>query len=331
MKVLLIGNKIFSVDMLWGFQQTSCEVKSMNPTTAAQIDQILGDVNPDLLITLGAPLDYKREVLNYIGKRVTPRMKYIHWDTDGISSKYYRSVSGDGIEMDVIYAAKPDLVLTMCPEMLEFVRSKGYPCERMDYAYSPLSHHPMEGYDNDQYYINLMGNAYLSFFQHCPDHYRYTSIKILLKPLLENGYTVHFRGEPEYRLLIKALLGVDVPPQYFHGYLPYEKTGALYNSSFINLVTQNHEQTITKRTFEILGSGGFALSSDNAGVRRLFTPGRDLVVSSSPEQTLELVEYYRKNPDKWLEIRKNAVSAVEKQTYKQRAEYILELYRQYWP
>ncbi len=331
MKVLIFGNRIFSVDMLWGFRQAGCETRIINPATVAQMERVLEDSNPDLMLTLGAPLEYPREVLDYIGKRATPRMKYIHWDTDGISSKYYRSVTGDGIEMDLIHLSKPNLVLSMCPEMLEFIRSRGYPCERMDYAYSPLTHHPMKGYDNDQYYINLVGNSYIEYFKYYPDHFRYQSIKILLKPLLENGHTVHFRGDTGYRPLLKTLLGVDVPPQYFHGYLPYEKTCALYNSSFINLVTQNHEQTITKRTFEILGSGGFALSSDNAGIRRLFLPGRDLVASASPAQTLEIVEYYKSNPDKWLEIRKNAVDAVKNHTYKQRAEYILSLYQRYWP
>ena len=325
MKVMLFGNPIFSVDMLWGFQQMGCEARLVNPTTEAQIERLFEDENPDVLLTLGAPLEYKREVLDYIGKRRPSHIKYIHWDTDGISSKHYQSVSGDGIEMDLIYLSKPDLVLTICPEMLELIRSKGFPCERMDYAYSPLTHHPMGGYENREYYINLVGNSYLNFFEYHPEHYRYTSIKILLKPLLENGYTVHFRGDTGYRPLLKNLLGVDVPPQNFHGYLPYTKTCALYNSSFINLVTQNHEQTVTKRTFEILGSGGFILSSDNAGIRRLFVPGRDLAVSSSPEQTLELVEYYRSNPDKWMEVRKNAVDAVKNHTYKQRAQYILEI------
>ena len=331
MKALLFGNRIFSTDMLWGFQQVGWEAQIVNPATGEQMDRILKDNNPDLLLTMGAPVEYKRDVLETIGRRHTPRMKYIHWDTDGISSKDYQSVSGDGIEMDLIYLSKPDLVLTICPEMLEFVRGKGYPCEKMEYAYSPLTHHPMSGYENTEYYINMLGNAYKEFHQQSPDHYRCQSIKILIKPLLDNGYTVHFRGDNGYLSLLKAVINVNVPPQFHHGYLQYEKTCALYNSSFINLVTQNHDKTITKRTFEILGSGGFALSADNAGIRSLFTPGRDLAVSSSPAQTLEMVEYYKSNPDKWREIRKNAVNAVQNHTYKQRAEYIQGLCQKYWP
>jgi spore maturation protein CgeB len=331
MKVLLWGNKLFTIDMLWGFQQLGCEAKIIQAETVEQIQNILDDEKADLLITMGAPTEFKCSALEYVGKRPPTSMKYIHWDTDGISSTYFRSVSGDGIEMDVIYLSKPDLILSMCPEMCDFLQKKNYTCEMMYYAYSPISHRPMSGYDNDKYYINLIGISYVEFFMYNPNHYRYKSIKILLKPLLENGYEVHFYGDTGYRPLIKMLLDIDVPELYFHRYLPYERTSAAYNSSFINLVTQNHDQTITKRTFEILGSGGFALSSDNSELRKLFVPGRDLALSSSPEQTLELVRYYKENPDAWRKVRENGLKSVENHTYKQRAEYILELIKKYWP
>jgi spore maturation protein CgeB len=200
----------------------------------------------------------------------------------------------------------------------------------MYYAYSPISHHPMGDDANDKSHINLIGNSYYNFAKFYPNHYRYASIRILLKPLLENGYKVHFFGDTGYKPLIKEMFDIDVSEEYFHGYLPYEKTCAAYSGSFINLVTQNHEQTVTKRTFEILGSGGFALSSDNSEIRKLFTPGRDLAVSSSPKQTLELVEFYKNNQNEWRKVRENAVRSVENHTYKQRAEYIIEKYKEYW-
>ncbi len=331
MKVLLFGNKIFSVDMLWGFLQAGCDARIISAVTASQMDKILSDLSPDLLITFGAPLEFKHDVLELIGNRAPSHMKYIHWDTDGISSQYFRSISGDGIEMDIIYLAKPDLVLTICPEMLELVRSKNFACERMHFAYGPTSHYPVKTiYEADmgKYLINLVGCSYFMIVQAHPDHYRYVSLEILLKPLLENNYQVHFYGDRGYQSVIKTVLNIDVPSQYFHGYMPYERTNHLYNSSFINLVTQNHKQTVTKRTFEILGAGGFVLSPDNAGIRELFTPGKDLAVSSSPEQTLELVEFYKTHPDEYRQIRENAFLSVQNHTYKQRAEYILSKYAQ---
>jgi spore maturation protein CgeB len=230
--------------------------------------------------------------------------------------------------MDVIYASNPDLVLTMCPEMCDLMRSKQIPCEMMHYAYCPLMHHPISGIESENGPISLIGNCYSMHYQSHPDHYRYQSIRVLLKPLLENGYEVQFYGDPAYRSLIFKMLNIDVPKNQFHGYVAYEKTCGIYNSAFINIVTQNHKNTITKRTFEILGSGGFVLSSNNSALGSLFTPGRDLAVSSSPEETLELVEYYKTHPDDYRQVRENAVRSVENHTYKQRADYILELYRQ---
>jgi spore maturation protein CgeB len=258
-------------------------------------------------------------------------MKYMHWDTDGISSTTYLSASGDGIEMDVIYLSKPDLVLTMCPEMLEYLKKKNIPAEMMYYAYSPVSHRPLIISSPGIHQINLLGTSYIGFYKFRPNHYRYASLKILLKPLLEKDYDVHIYGDEGYRPLVKDLLGIDAPESIFHRYIPYEMTCAVYNGSLINLVTQNHDQTITKRTFEILGSGGFALSANNAAIKNLFEPGRDLEVSSSPEQTLEIVEHYLNKPDELKRVRENALISVQNHTYKQRAEFILELVKKYWP
>ena len=330
MKVLLWGHKMFTIDFLWGFEQAGCYALINGADTAEQMQATLEEHEPDLLMTMGAPLELKRSALEYVGKRPKSSMKYIHWDTDGISSTYYRSISGDGIEMDVIYLSKPDLVLTMCPEMLEYLKKKNIPCEMMYYAYSPVSHRPLLGSYNGLHQINLVGTSYVDLYKYRPNHYRYASLKILLKPLLEKGYDVHIYGDDGYRPLVKTLLDIDAPESSFHRYLPYEITCAVYNSSFINLVTQNHDQTITKRTFEILGSGAFALSSDNAAVKKLFVPGRDLVVSSSPEQTLELVDHYLNNPDELRKVRENAPISVQNHTYKQRAEYVLELVKKYW-
>jgi spore maturation protein CgeB len=320
---------MFTNDFLWGFQQAECDALIIQANTAEQIQTILEEQKPDLLMTMGAPLELNRSALEYIGNRSKSSLKYIHWDTDGISSTYYRSVSGDGIEMDVIYLSKPDLVLTMCPEMLEYLKKKNIPCEMMYYAYSPVSHRPLLLHSPGIHQINLVGTSYYGFYKYRPDHFRYASLKILLKPLLEKGYDVHIYGDEWYKPLVKALLGIDAPEGIFHSYIPYEMTCVVYNSSLINLVTQNHDQTITKRTFEILGSGGFALSADNAAIKGLFVPGRDLEVSSSPEQTLELVEHYLNNPDELKRIRENAPVSVQNHTYKQRAELVLEIIKKY--
>ncbi|WP_375541026.1 glycosyltransferase family protein [Paenibacillus tyrfis] len=68
------------------------------------------------------------------------------------------------------------------------------------------------------------------------------------------------------------------------------------------------------------------LTSDTPEIRRLFKPGEHLVVSRFPEETVRLVRYYLKHPDKRERIRKAGQYAVAKHTYKYRAiRMILEL------
>lgn len=324
MKAVVYGHKIFSYDLAWGFEQLGWEAHVANPSTVQDMDDLLARLSPELLITLGAPLSLNRNILEYLSKRRTPNMTYVHWDTDGISSQLYRSVSGEGIEMDVINASKPDMVFTMCPEMLEFLKTKGIDSHRLDYAFCPINHHPAPPQKEYIGKIVLLGQSYLEIMLRSPDHYRYKSLGYLVRPLLESGYQVDFFGEPlRYRALLQAMWKINPPTEWFHPYLAYDNTHKLYSGAFINLATQNHLHTITKRTFEILGSGGFLLSADNAAIREHFVPGRDLEVTSSASQTLEIVEYYKKNPDKYIAIRANALKTIQNHTYKQRAESIV--------
>lgn len=81
---------------------------------------------------------------------------------------------------------------------------------------------------------------------------------------------------------------------------------------------------LTQRTYEILGSEGFCLTNDTLAVRQLFENKRDLVISSSPNETVELVYYYLSHPEEREKIRKQGKLAVSSNTYRNRAEYIIK-------
>ncbi len=87
-------------------------------------------------------------------------------------------------------------------------------------------------------------------------------------------------------------IGREIPRNWIHGYLDYTEAYKVYSSAKIIIGLQNCESQLTQRTYEILGSGGFLLTSDTPAVRGKFKPGRDLIVSSSPKETLEKVKYY---------------------------------------
>lgn len=82
---------------------------------------------------------------------------------------------------------------------------------------------------------------------------------------------------------------------------------------------------MTQRNFEILASGGFLLTSDTPIIRKLFVPGRDLIVSSSPEETIELIQYYLSDNEKRNIICKQGEFSVKPHSYTNRAQYMLKI------
>lgn len=321
MKISIFKDDLFAGDMAWGFRQLGHEVELITPHTIEELDDILSKLTPDLLISQDCPGYYNQKMLEHLGDRSASNMKCVHWDTDGIFQR--------GFEMRHVEAMKPDLTFTICPDMLEVLRSQNIRCELIPIAYNPEIHSPGPvdpAYECD---ISYSGGAYPGLIGIYPQSCRRKSVEVLFGPLLKGGYRIDFYGDNRQQDVAKSLFDFEVPAEWLHGRHPYQKTCQIYRSSRISLVTQNYFGAITKRLYEVMGSGGFALSYDNDAVRKVFTPGKDLVVSSSPEQTIEIIEYYKKHEDEYRKIRKNAVKSVENHTYKQWAQHVLELLGNY--
>ncbi len=313
-RVAIYCHNLYAGDILWGFTAAGCESQIIAPATIEDFDRLMGEINPDLLI-LSSSMDYfLYSMLQHIGSRNSSNYKCACWDTEGIGQS--------DLQMTGFELSKPDMVFSICPEMLEKLKSKSIPCERLDFAYNPTIHYPISVNGNNA--ISLVGNAWLWYANTYPAHFRYSkAMPILLKPIIENNYKIDFYGTTEYKPVIKKFLDLDVPIEWFKGTISYEKTCDIYNNSFINLITQNHEQTITRRTFEILGSGGFGLTCYNAAIKNMFGNSGGLAISNSSNETLEILEYYRKNVDAYNKVRENAVISVQNHTYKERAEEII--------
>lgn len=67
------------------------------------------------------------------------------------------------------------------------------------------------------------------------------------------------------------------------------------------------------------------MTHDTPAIRRLFTPGRDLVVSSSARETLQLIRHYLDHPEECKSIREQGRLAVSNDTYQHRAEYMIRV------
>jgi spore maturation protein CgeB len=315
-KVAIYCHNLYAGDILWGFTAAGCEAQVIRPYSIENYEKLMGEINPDLLI-LSSSMDYfQHSMLRYIGSRKSTKYKYVCWDTEGVGQLL--------LQMTGFELSKPDMIFSICPEMLERLKTKSVPCARLDFAYNPTIHYPKSISANQNNAISLVGNAWLWYANYYPAHFRYSkAIHIILKPLIENNYKIDFYGTTEYKPVIKRFLDLDVPVEWFKGPISYERTCDIYNHSFVNLITQNHEQTITRRTFEILGSGGFGLTCSNTAVKNMFGTSGGLAISNSSKVTLELLEYYRNNIDAYIKVRENAVLSVQNHTYKVRAEEII--------
>src|SRR5699024_4450821 len=89
-------------------------------------------------------------------------------------------------------------------------------------------------------------------------------------------------------------------------YLPYKQTAAIYRASKIVLGLQNGEDQVSQRTFEILGTGAFMIASRTDALSNMFQEGKEIALTSSPEETISLINLYLQEKEERLKIGANA-------------------------
>ncbi len=147
----------------------------------------------------------------------------------------------------------------------------------------------------------------------------------LIQPLMDRfGSNVH-------------IFGRNWPPGMgcsLHGELPRERLAGAYGSCDLALglhrdAQRNVDCSLNLRVFEALGLGALLLSDDTEGIQRLFSPGRDLVVSADPAQTVDLAEYYLREKDERQKIAgRGKAKVLTEHTMRHRAQKILDVTKQ---
>lgn len=294
-----------------GFLDAGHQVKISGPLTRRKIPRLIAAFRPHLIVTLGWTNEHhplkRKWIRKYVGRSGIP---HVFWATedpthhDTFSSPYVKSV-------------KPDFVFTICREMVKKYEKMGIPAAHSDFGHHRKVH--INGKKHARFLSNItvVANGYSQILKKYPRHYRIKSLHNLIRPLVARKIRINFWGRQWKE--IKPVLGVRIPNNWIHGYLPYQDAYKAYNSAKIIIGPQNQLKQVTQRTYEILGSGGFLLTSDTPEIRRLFKPGKHLVVSKSPAETVRLVRYYLKHPGKRAQISKAGKLAVAKHSYKYRA------------
>ncbi|MBE9915163.1 glycosyltransferase [Paenibacillus donghaensis] len=302
-----------------GFRDAGHTVKISGPLTSNNIPRLISSFRPDLIITLGCGPEHFLEKQEWIRDYVPPSgIPHVYWATEDPTHTYTFTIP-------YIQRVKPNFVFTICRDRVKDYMELGFPAAHMDFGFHSSVHHrvrPIPKYRNS---IAVVANAYPHILKTYPKHYRITSLKTLIRPLIKRKIRIDFYGNSWRRM--EPFLGKKIPRSWAHGYLSYPQANKVYSSSDIIIGLQNQETQVTQRTYEILGSGGFLLTSDTHAVRELFTPGKDLVVSSSPKETLRLINYYLNHPEERRKIQKSGQRTVRKHSYKYRARYMIRVLR----
>jgi spore maturation protein CgeB len=171
--------------------------------------------------------------------------------------------------------------------------------------------------------IAVVANAYPEYLLKESDVFRMNSLETLISPLLQKDIRIDFWGNhwDSMNFFIKR----RIPEHWLHGYLDYTQAYKVYSSAKIVIGLQNCTDQLTQRTYEVLGSGGFLLTSNTPAVKGKFIPDRHLIVSSSPEETINKVKYYLSHHEERELILENAQKAIHNESYMHRAEQMLEV------
>lgn len=300
-----------------GFRDAGHEVKISGPLTNDNIPKIISSFCPELIITMGwgpEHADYKQEwIRKYVKASGLP---HIYWATEDPTHTQVFS-------LPYIKKVEPDYVFTICPSTIQYYHSLGIRAAHLDFGFHAKVHYPTDIEPQYRSEIAVVANAYPNHFIRYPEHYRLQSIRNLICPVLQAKIRIDFWGRQWDKM--ESYLGQNIPEEWLHGYLDYTEANKVYSSAKIVIGLQNHLTQLTQRIYEILGSGGFLLTNDTPEIRRLFEPGKDLAVTTSPQETVSLIRYYLQNPEEREKIRRQGRTAVVNHSYCNRAKYIMDV------
>lgn len=317
MRVLFIlSGAMWTYTLPEGLRELGHQVEITGCTTEENLRQVLGGFGPDFVMCIGWGVDQTLLCRNIISKCTKEaNIPLVYWSIEDPAFT-------EEFSIPLIRTMKPDFVFCQSAETTEDFKAMGIKAAYMDFGYAPMIHHyfPDKSFQSD---IAVVANVYPDVLQRQPYHYRRQAIQNLVVPLLKENIRIDFWGRDWESA--SEYVGQDIPREWLHDPIPYRDANRIYSSAKIVLGLQNYTSQVTQRTYEILASGGFLITCDTPGVRKLFEPDRELVVSASPQQTAALVKYYLKDSAKRLEISRQGQSRVRKESYTKRAKYMLKV------
>jgi spore maturation protein CgeB len=318
MKVLFLeSDHRFIFGLPLGFRDMGEEVVVSGALDEQTINRLFREFKPNLVVMMGWTREHTQEKLAMISYAIKKyQVPLIYWATEDPTFTLSFSIP-------LIKKVCPDYIFTVSSQSLKLYRSLGYGADFLPFGYQPNACQRGKRKGSAHYGMSLIANAYPNVLKYDPKHYRKVSLNILLKPLLEKDITVDIWGERWEEMA--DFLGQELPHTWLHGGIHYLETRAVYRCSEMVIGLQNYKQdVIAMRTYEILGAGGFLITSHHKTLEEEFEKGKELLVVSSAKEMLENYAYYKEHPEERAQIQRWGELAARKHTYKKRAQRIIE-------
>ncbi|WP_274650663.1 CgeB family protein [Paenibacillus humicola] len=309
MKILFLNSApIVKLGMGRGFVRLGHEVEFIHPGEQ-EPDVMLAKIDafkPDLLFTDGG-VGRVEAITGIIDRTGIP---HIYW---GIEDPVARNMS-------LAYGRKSVLTLTTFTEWIdELYRPNGIRAISVPFACNPGFHRRGVYRPELARELAFVGNNY----EVHPN--RLAGNRLLFEPLIGRGADIAFYGGAHW---VSGKFAFRIPQDMYKGYMAYEHWPDLCASVpfILGVHSINGSKTMqSMRTFEVLGCAGFFFTQHTTAIEAMFENHTHLVWSRSPEETLELYDYYRSRPDAMERIRKQGQQFVyDHHTYDHRAAQILE-------
>jgi spore maturation protein CgeB len=216
MRVFVLCSTDWIYTLPLGFKEAGYEIRKSGPIFEDKLIKQMDEFRPDLVISMGWTEDQSIE-RQLLAKKVTKALgvPHVYWS---VEDPNYTS----DFSLPLIERVEPDFVFSICKETVDLLRKQDIKAGYLDFGYSNLVHYPITSNEKKEYSIIVVANAYVDILKNYPNHFRHDSYKTLITPLLEEGIKIDFWGSEWEKA--KDILGVDIPKEHIHGYIPYLNT-----------------------------------------------------------------------------------------------------------
>lgn len=309
MKILFLNwAPIVTYGIGQGFAQLGHEAVFIGPSedTEEGIRRRIGEEKPDYLFTEGG-VNRESMLLPIIEQSGVP---HIYWAIEDPVA----------YNLSLAYGRKSVLTLTTHREWLsEIYEPNGVEAMCVPFACNPSIHKPGRKRAELSHDVAFVGNNYDAHLN------RRRGNLMMLEPFLQGGRDIAVYGDERW---VNGEFPYQIPRSHYKGYLNYLDYPDLCASARFVLGIHSIDGSSTMqsmRTFETLGCGGFFLTQHTTAIESMFVNHKHLVWSTSPEETIELYDYYAKHPEARDKIRQAGQQFVYRHhTYNHRAAAIIE-------